>query len=299
MRIVAPGVRAIVVDRGRFGHLRDGVPPSGPADPFAFAAAQVLAGNDPGADAALEIVGSPFAFACTDRRLVAVAGRDVRLRGRDPLPGWTTVFARAGDELTVVMGERSRFAYLAVSGGIATPAVLGSRASYLPAGIGRALRAGDELPLGEARVDPSHAGRRIRELEYQDEEVRTITGPHAGRFTEEARNAFFSSTFVVAPQSDRMATRLEGQPVASDAREILTCGVVAGAVQIPRGGSPIVLLADHQTTGGYPVIATVIAADLGRLAQRLPGERLRFTRVERDRALAALRESRDSLVPSA
>jgi biotin-dependent carboxylase-like uncharacterized protein len=291
IRIEASGLLATVQDRGRLDHLREGVPPSGPADPVAFAAAQMLVGNDIEA-AAIEIVGGPFAFRCDDRRIVAVTGRDVALRGRDPVPGWTAAFARPGETFTVICGERSRFAYLAVSGGIATEPILGSRSAYLPAGLGRALRAGEVLPIGSARVDVELAGRFAVSPDYDTGQIRAITGPHAQRFTNEADSLFFSSEFRVEPASDRMGTRLSGPRIAAREGEILTIGVVAGAVQIPSGGAPIVLLADHQATGGYPVIATVISADLGLVAQRLPGERLGFTRVDRDLAVAALRDAR-------
>jgi biotin-dependent carboxylase-like uncharacterized protein len=291
IHIEATGLRATVQDRGRFGHLREGIPPSGPADPAAFAAAQALVGNDVDA-AAIEIVGDAFAFRCDDRRIVAVTGRDVALLGRDRVPGWTAAFARPGDTLTVVCGERSRFAYLAVSGGIATEPILGSRSVYLPAGLGRALRAGEVLPLGMTRVDVERAGRSAVSPDYDTGQIRAITGPYAQRFTDEADSLFFSSEFRVEPASDRMGTRLSGPRIAAREGEILTSGVVAGAVQIPSGGAPIVLLAEHQATGGYPVIATVISADLGLVAQRLPGEGLRFTRVDRDLAVAALRDAR-------
>ena len=294
IRIDAAGLRATVQDRGRFGHLREGVPPSGPADPAAFAAAQALVGNDVDA-AAIEIVGDGFAFRCDDRRIVAATGRDVALRGRDLVPGWTATFARPGETFTVLCGERSRFAYLAVSGGIATEPILGSRSAYLPAGLGRALRAGDVLPLGNARVDVERAGRFAVSPDYDTGQIRTITGPHAQRFTDEADSLFFSSEFRVEPASDRMGTRLSGPRISAREGEILTSGVVPGAVQIPSGGAPIVLLAEHQATGGYPVIATVISADLGLVAQRLPGEALRFSRVDRELAIAALRHARMAL----
>ena len=294
MRIDVTGLRATIQDRGRFGHLRDGVPPSGPADPSAFAAAQALVGNEAGA-AVIEIVGGPFSFRSDDPRIVAVTGRDVALRGRDLMPGWTAAFARPGETFTVLCGQRSRFVYLAVSGGIATETILGSRSAYLPAGIGRPLRAGEALPLVSAPVDAGRAGRSAAIPDYDTGQIRAITGPHAQRFTDEADSLFFSAEFRVEPASDRMGTRLSGPRIAAREGEILTCGVVAGAVQIPFGGAPIVLLAEHQATGGYPVIATVISADLGLVAQRLPGERLRFTRVGRDLAVAALRDARAGL----
>ena len=294
IHIDAVGLRATIQDRGRFGHLREGVPPSGPADPAAFAAAQALVGNELGA-AAIEIVGGAFAFRCDDARVVAVTGRDVALRGLDLVPGWTAAFARPGEAFTVVGGERSRFAYLAVSGGIATETILGSRSAYLPAGIGHALRPGEALPLGAGRLDADRAGRSALSPDYDTGQIRAITGPHAQRFTDEADSLFFRSEFRVEPASDRMGTRLSGSRIAAREGEILTCGVVAGAVQIPSGGAPIILLAEHQATGGYPVIATVISADLGLVAQRLPGERLRFARVDRDLAVAALRDERARL----
>jgi biotin-dependent carboxylase-like uncharacterized protein len=294
IRIEATGLRATVQDRGRFGHLREGVPPSGPADPTAFATAQALVGNDIDA-AAIEIVGDAFTFRCDDRRVVAVTGRDVALRGRDLMPGWTAAFARPGETFTVVCGERSRFAYLAVSGGIATETILGSRSAYLPAGLGRSLRAGDLLPLGMSGVDAARAGRFAVSPDYDTGQIRAITGPHAQRFTDEADLLFFSSEFRVEPASDRMGTRLRGPRIAAREGEILTSGVVAGAVQIPSGGAPIVLLAEHQATGGYPVIATVITADLGLVAQRRPGETLRFTKVDRELAVSALRDARANL----
>lgn len=282
IHVDAPGLRSTVQDAGRHAHLRAGVPHAGPADPVAFSAAQALVANAPG-DAALELVGLPFTFHCDDARLVAVTGREVSLRARDALPGWVSVFVRAGQTVTIVGTERTRFAYLAVSGGVATPSLLGSRSAYPPAGFGALLRAGDALPVGAARAGAPAAGRAIA-FAYEGT-VGAMAGPHADRFSDEALAAFFGSPFRVSPTSDRQGVRLEGPAVAPREGEILTCGVIAGAVQVPRGGQPIVLLADHQTTGGYPIVAAVAEADLGRVAQAAPGEELRFERLERDEAL--------------
>jgi 5-oxoprolinase (ATP-hydrolysing) subunit C len=293
IRISEAAVRSTVQDRGRFGHLRSGVPPAGAADPFALAAANALVGNADDA-AGIEIIGMTFRFSCDDARVVAVAGRDVSLVTRSRLSGWSSVFVRAGQTVTVHAGERTRFAYLAVSGGIATDPVLSSRATYLPAVLGAPLRAGDALPLGDADAGAEDAARRVEATAY-DGQVRAMAGPHSDRFDAETTRRFFSATFVGEPASDRQGTRLGGVPIAPRPGELLSCGVVAGAVQVPRGGAPIVLLADHQTTGGYPVIATVIAADLGKVAQSSPGESVRFYRVERDEALEALRAERRAL----
>ena len=118
--------------------------------------------------------------------------------------------------------------------------------------------------------------------------VRAIAGPHDGRFPAGSLERFFGSPFTVLPESDRMGVRLAGAVIGPAEGELLTCGVVAGAIQVPRGGAPIVLLADHQTTGGYPVIATVVDADLGTVAQAAPGESLRFERVTPEDAARSL-----------
>ena len=280
IHVLAAGLRATIQDRGRRGHAREGVPPAGPADPGAFDAALGLAGCDPG-DAAVEVVGLPFAFRCDDLRIVAATGREVRLRTRARMPGWTSVLARPGEEVIVEGSDRTRYAYVAVSGGIAVPPVLGSRSTYLLAALGpvpRALAIGDALPLGPSTAGPELAGRRLAPPSY-DGPARAVAGPHDARFSVAAMTAFFSAPFAVAPESDRMGVHLSGDVVRPPEEDLLSCGIVAGAVQIPRGGAPIVLLADHQTTGGYPIIATVVRADLGIVAQMSPGEYLRFLRV--------------------
>jgi antagonist of KipI len=280
MRITRPGLRATVQDRGRSGGARAGIPPSGPADPVALAAALRLVGCTADA-AAVEVIGLPFAFRCDDRRVVAATGRDVRVRTRGRMPGWTSVLARPGEEVVVEGSDRTRYAYVAVSGGLALRPVLGSRATYLPAALGaipRPLATGDELPLGPSDAGMEAAGRRT-EAPLYTRAVRAIAGPHDGRFPAGSVERFFSAGFTVLPESDRMGVRLGGAAIAAAVGELLTCGVVAGAVQVPRGGAPIVLLADHQTTGGYPIIATVIEADLGVVAQAAPGETLQFQRV--------------------
>lgn len=284
---------ATIQDGGRPAHQRDAVPVSGPADPFAFWAAQALTGNGE-TDAAVEVAGLPFVFRSDDARLIAVTGREVSVTVRDRVPSWTSVFVRAGERVRVDGTARTRYAYVAVSGGIASEIVLGSRSFYLRAGIGRPLQSGDSLRLGAPRRSALDAGDRVR-AEY-GEVVRAVPGPHAGRFDDATVARFFDEPFVVTAQGDRQGVRLEGPGIAPRSGEILTCGVVAGAVQVPRGGQPIVLLADHQTTGGYPVIATVCEADLGLVAQRAPGEPLRFYRVERDEALERRRALRRSLV---
>jgi biotin-dependent carboxylase-like uncharacterized protein len=292
IRIERAGFGSTVQDRGRHGHMREGVPVSGPADPFAFRAAQALVGNTP-ADAAIEAVGLPFSFRCENSRIVAVTGRDVSVTVRDSVPAWTSLFVRAGDLVTISGTARSRYTYVAVSGGITTAPMLGSRSAYPRAGLGAILRPGDTLALDDARRSAEDAGHSVPFV-YGDE-IAAIAGPHLQRFDEGTLARFFSATFSVSEQGDRQGARLDGPAVAPREGEILTCGVVAGAVQVPRGGQPIVLLADHQTTGGYPIIATVIGADIGLVAQRAPGETVSFYRLDREGALLRGRDRAGAL----
>lgn len=283
IHILEPGLRSTVQDAPRLAHLRTGLPAAGPADPLAARAARALAGDG----ALIEIVGLPFTFRCDDRRVVAVTGRDVALRTAARVPGWTAALVRAGEVVTVT--GRARYAYLAVSGGLDLAAVLGSRATYLPAAIGplpRPLRAGDALPLGPAPAPADRPGARLDPPAY-DGTVLAVPGPHRARFAQP--DALFTGSFAVAAESDRMGVRLDGPPLTWEGADLLTCGVAHGAVQVPRGGAPIVLGPDAQTTGGYPVIAVVAGVSLGSVAQALPGERLRFVAVRAGRAADALR----------
>jgi biotin-dependent carboxylase-like uncharacterized protein len=292
VRILEPGFRSTVQDAGRWGHLRSAVPAAGPADPLAFEAARLLVGNAPD-DAAIEIVGLPFRFVLDTPRLIAVAGPGVSVRSRGTVSGSTSVFVRAGEE--VAIEGTARFAYLAISGGITVPPVLGSRATYVPARLGpipRPLSSTDELPLGPARNGAESAGARLPSPERRDH-IRITRGPYADRSVQPS--ALTRGPYRVSERSDRMGVRLEGLPVETSGGEILSIGVLPGAVQIPRGGEPIVLLADHQTTGGYPVVACVIRADLGQVAQARPGEELSFVEVEVGAAVDALREERRRL----
>lgn len=286
LHIVEAGLRSTVQDDPRVAGARLGLPGAGPADPIAFGVARALVGERSGA--AIEIVGLPFTFRSDDRRLVAVTGRDVSVRTASRLPGWLAFVVRAGETATVI--GNARYAYLAVAGGLALEPVLGSCANYLPARVGplpRTLAAGDALPLGPVR-GLERAGGRARQPSY-DAPIAAIAGPHLSGFADGAERAFFGEDFTVATESDRMGVRLTGPELRWPGSDLLTCGVLPGAVQVPRGGSPIVLGPDAQTTGGYPVIAVIASASRGVVAQALPGERLRFVRVEAAGAALAWR----------
>lgn len=286
LEIIEPGFLSTVQDAGRWGWLRFGVPPSGPLDAAAFNAANALTGNAPHA-AGLEITWIGPTLRVTRDALIAVCGADFELWvGRLPVPTWHSVVMRAGQVLRFGERRSGARAYLAVDGGIALPPYLGSQATYLPGGFGglegRALRAGDQLPLHPGNGDPfARAGRawpRAQRPPYSAAPLlRVILGPQAEAFSETGIATLLNATYTLSPTSDRMGARLVGPAIAHAGETgIVSDGVIAGCIQAPPDGQPIIMLADHQTTGGYPKIATVIQADLPLLAQLMPGDRVRF-----------------------
>jgi antagonist of KipI len=296
-----PGPLTTVQDLGRFGHLRVGIPTSGPMDRDAFVLGNRLVGNPDGA-AGLECTLVGPRLELTDDRLVAVTGADVAptLNGA-AMPAWQAVAAKAGDVLRLGPARSGVRAYLAVAGGLATPMVLGSRATYVRGRLGglegRALRKGDRLPLGAAAPAPARRVRAERMPAYGAEiTVAVILGPQDDRFTAAGIDAFLSGPYELLPQSDRMGARLKG-PFIEHTRghDIVSDGVPMGGIQVIGEGQPIVLLADRQSAGGYTKIATVCSFDLGRIAQLKPGGRLTFRCVTVAQAHAMLRDSRRAL----
>lgn len=302
--ILRPGLLTTLQDAGRFGYQQVGVIVSGPMDARALRVANLLVGN-PGGAAALEItlLGPKIRFEAD--HLIALTGANLsaKLDGK-PVPLNRPVAVRRGCELAFGSARMGCRAYLAVSGGFEVPAVLGSQSTYLRASLGglegRALRAGDVLPA----PGPTPAGKRLHQqllghssgpdwaasTWYPDPQltpvpgsnpiIRAMRGPEYALFTEESQQAFWQKEFTVTPNSDRMGFRLAGPALQLQTeQEILSTAVTFGTVQVPAAGEPIVLMADHQTTGGYPRLAQVMTADLPRLAQVPPGGRLRFQEI--------------------
>ncbi len=300
IEILDGGFLTTVQDAGRRGWGRFGVPPSGPMDRLAFRAANLLVGNDPNA-AGLEIMLAGPVLRATCACLVAVCGAEFELwAGQLPVPMWHAVFVRAGQEFRFGQRRCGARAYLAVSGGIALPTFLGSQATCLSANLGglesRPLRGGDQLPLApQGKEVAARAGiawpRSARPAYAPNPTLRTVMGPQDDYFSPDSIQTFLNSSYQVTPASDRMGYRLAGPPIAHQERaDIVSDGVVAGSIQVPADRQPIVMMADHQTTGGYPKLATVIQADLPLLAQCLPGDQVRFCAVSVAQAQAIWRQ---------
>lgn len=289
LSIIDPGILTTIQDAGRWGYQAYGIPVSGAMDGLALSHANQLVGNAP--NAAVIEIRSPITLQTDDRHLIALTGGDATLFvDRRAMPTWTSIFVRAGSVIEIIPNRVSGWMYLAVRGGVDVPSVLGSRSTYVRGGFGgyegRALQAGDSLAIGESSGDVVVLAGRMasdkdRAFANRQSPIRVVLGMHANWFSSDAISTLTSSEFVLTDVADRMGYRLSG-PNLKRARqgELISCGVPLGAIQVPADGQPIVLMADHQTTGGYPIIATVIRADFSILVQRAPGERIRFQAIE-------------------
>ena len=284
-------------DGGRPGYRHLGVPLSGALDGGWLAIANALVGN-PSATVALEIRLRGPRLRATQPVTLALAGEfSARIEdaaGQSRAAGNWRSLALAENEILDTGFLKSGIGYLAVRGGFDLPAVLGSRSTYARAGFGgiegRAIKAGDSLKVGVGA--PPILLRLPRSPRQTDGPLRVIAGPQRDYFSDAAWATFLDAEFTVSRAADRMGLRLDG-PRLSHTRgsDIISDAVTPGAIQVPGDGRPIVLLADCQTVGGYPKIATVIAADLPRLGHALPGQTLRFVEFSLAQALAARREA--------
>jgi antagonist of KipI len=305
LRVEKPGLLTTIQDLGRPNAMPAGVPAGGAMDRFAHRAANLLAGNDEGA-ATLECTLSGPELVALRPCLVAITGADFNphVNGR-AVPMWTSVFMSEGDVLSFAGRRWGARSYIAVAGGIAGDRWLGSMSTNLlltRGGLqGRRLSAGDVISVAGLQAAPAISGRHLalHELpDYADHTLAAIGGPHVTRLGAEGRNALFGSAFQVSRDADRMGYRLEGPMLELSGDELLSFGLVFGAVQVPRSGHPILLMADHGTAGGYPVVATVAGAALPVAAQLMPGDELTFAEVAIEAALrmrAAQRVALDSL----
>jgi biotin-dependent carboxylase-like uncharacterized protein len=311
LKVVAPGLHDTVQDLGRFGHQALGVPVSGALDAFSLRLANRLVGNPEGASALEILYQGPTLEVMAEGVLLGLAGGDaeIELLGerRRPLGGWRSLVLRRGEVFRIGRLSTAACCYLAVAGGIAAPPCLGSASTFVRGGFGglggRALRAGDLVPLAE---DPLGEGAGLvlpaPPEPMGEQAIRIVLGPQDDHFAEAAVAALTGETYTVSKDADRMGMRLDGPRLAHrDGYNIVSDGIATGAIQVPGSGQPILLLADHQTTGGYPKIATVISADLPVVGRRRPGDAIRFTvvsalegerlRREQEAALAAIAEA--------
>jgi len=295
--VVKPGWFSTVQDGGRYGYQQYGVSVSGAMDRRSYILANRLVGNRDH-DAALELTIKGPELLFEQDSVVAVTGADLMpyVDGRD-IPLWTSLLVKAGGRLTFGTRRRGARCYMAIAGGVDVPMVLGSRSTHIASqtgGVkGRVLAQGDVLmgrmpsPHQRATIG-QHLPEPLRPSYSTDATLRIMSGPQRASFSEQALETLTTNAYRISSQSDRMGYRLEGPKIAHESRQQwISDGTVMGAVQVPADEQPILLMADRQTTGGYPKIAVVVSVDLHLAAQLLPGDTLALSMTTLPEAQAA------------
>ncbi|MEE6263858.1 5-oxoprolinase subunit C family protein [Plantactinospora sonchi] len=278
LEVIRPGALSTVQDLGRPGHAHLGVPRSGALDLPAHLLANRLVGNPPEA-ATIETTITGVSVLLRQAGTVAVTGAWAPVTVNGQPASWSAPLSvPAGARVDVATARRGVRSYLAFSGGIAVPPVLGSRATDLLSGLGPTpLAVGDRLPLGDPAGPPAPVDVAPTRTLPEELTLRILLGPRADWFTEEAPGILTTGRYVVSTASNRIGMRLDGPPLPRRiTSELRSEGVVLGAVQVPAAGTPVIFLADHPTMGGYPVIGVVHPDDLPRTAQAAPGTPVRF-----------------------
>jgi antagonist of KipI len=303
--VLHAGLLTTIQDLGRYGAQKYGVIVSGAMDSYSLRIANILVGNDEG-EGAIEVTLFGTSLQFEKDQLIAITGADLaaNLDG-EKAPMWRPVLVRKGSILTFKSGKKGARAYIAFAGGIAIPRAMGSKSTYLRAGIGgfqgRALQKGDTFDCGEMNAIGQSFFHQLKAMDehftwsvnykalinfQQTQTIRVLEGTEFNRFDEISKQSLFEKTYIVTTQADRMGYRLEGTAPLSltEQFELLSEGVTYGTIQVPSNGQPIILMVDRQTTGGYPKIGQVISADLPSLAQLQPMATIQFKKVTLEEA---------------
>ena len=294
LEIITGGALSLIQDSGRFGVMKDGFTQSGAMDRHSMKLANALLKNDLNAPV-IEMMMKGVTAWFIEETYFCVTGGEFRIKLNENEIKTNTVYrADKNDIITIGSAKSGLRCYLAVAGGFKVPLVMGSASTNLKIGIGgyegRKLKTYDTLETGAASPDIKE-GESVNGPVFGGEiTVGAVPGPQSDMFSDDELNKFFGEEYTATSEIDRMGIRLEGPALtAENGSDIISDGIVFGSVQIPNSGKPIILMADHQTTGGYAKIATVISADLPKLAQARPGDKIRFVKktVEEAEALAA------------
>jgi biotin-dependent carboxylase-like uncharacterized protein len=297
--VLHPGIYTTLQDLGRPGHMKFGIPASGVADRFSAQVGNLLVGNAPEA-AVLETALFRLELLALADLFIAVTGGDLSpVVNKEPLPMWQALSIKKGDRVAFRGRKKGFRAFLAVRGGFAGRKFLDSRSVFARGLMGNPLKKGEILEREKTAAKPPHLAPLQPDLipDFSGQNfLRVILGPQEDRFSAEGLKTFLSVQYTVSAQSDRMGYRLEGPKIEhTRGADIISEAIARGAIQVPGDGMPIIMLWDAQVSGGYTKIANVISADLDRLAQIMPGEKLRFAAVTLEEAHRALGEQRERL----
>lgn len=307
LEVQTPGLLTTVQDLGRWGYQGKGMPVAGAMDPQALQIGNILVGNDP-QEAALEITAmGPKLIVAEGEGLIALVGAELgfNINGVGA-PMWQSIKVKAGDEISVASPKgRGCRAYLCLSGGIDVPVVMGSKSTYLRAKVGglegRPLKAQDKLSTGPLKpltwqTADFQCPEHLRPDRSEDSPLRVVLGPQDDAFTEKGIRSFLESEYTITNEADRMGYRLEGPVIEhKSGADIISDAIPLGAIQVPGHGKPICMLADRQTTGGYTKIAVLCTPDIANLAQRMPGERVRFKSITLKESIAVVKVEREQI----
>lgn len=298
IRIIKPGLFTTIQDNGRIGFQRYGMPVAGAMDDFSFRVANILVGNDQ-YEAVLEATFMGPTIEIGFDGFIAITGANMspKLNGKD-IKMWRSIRVLKGDELTLSGASEGVRTYIAFGGGLAVPKIMNSKSTYVRGNLGgfkgRKLQEGDEIPVDISKskaepgkyISPGYIPRYSK-----SNVVRVVLGPQDDHFPPESIETFLNSEYKITAEADRMGYRLEGPKLTHvKGPDIISDGIVFGSVQVPGHGSPIVMMADRQTTGGYTKIATVIWADLPTMAQMGPGDTVCFQSVSIEEAQEILEQ---------
>lgn len=301
-KIINPGLLTTVQDLGRWGYQRYGMSVAGSMDHFATKVANYLVGNDEN-QAVLEttLMSPEIEFLCDEVISITGANMKPKING-EAVPMWTSLIVRANDKLSFSNATSGIRTYIAFSTGIDVPEIMNSKSTFLKGKIGgfkgRKLAKGDEIPL-KNKVIPdsgSYLPKKFDPEYKEDNTIRVVLGPQDDYFSKESIDTFLNSEYKITSEADRMGYRLDGAKIEHiEGADIISDGIVFGSVQVPGHGSPIIMMADRQTTGGYTKIATVITPDLSKLAQMKPGSKINFKKISIEESQEIYREYEEKI----
>jgi antagonist of KipI len=289
-KVVKPGLLTTVQDLGRYGYQQFGISPSGAMDSYSMQVANILVGNHPG-EAVLEAAFTGPVLEAINNLVIAICGGDFSPKvGHREVPLWKSFLMKKGETLSLGACKKGARAYIAIAGGIDVPVILNSKSTSLHGkfgGLGGRPLVINDLVYGVPVIrKPFKAMPREFIPNFNKEvTIRVILGPHEKRFSSESIEQFFSETFVVTTQSNRMGYQLKGPKLDHvQGSDIISDPIPLGGIQVPASGQPIILMADRQTTGGYTRIGTVISVDIPLLAQAVPDTNIHFVETSLEEA---------------
>jgi biotin-dependent carboxylase-like uncharacterized protein len=298
-KVINPGMHSLLQDKGRMGYHSLGITSGGAFDQYSFSWANRLCLNAENAGCIEILVGGLILEAQVSTQ-IAITGADMPIKINESIvKNWCTHNIQAGDKIAFGYATAGCRAYLAVAGGIQAPVIFNSLSTVVRESLGGLTKLGKPLEKGDIVPcsSSSHSTERTVPAKYHCEfdtdiaEIRMVTGYQYEQFSQQQISQFFATDYVISPNSDRMGYRLGGPAIEIPQCEMLSEGISLGAVQLPADGMPIILLCDRQTIGGYPKLGSVFSQDIARLAQMMPGKKLRFKPFSIDQAQQVLQES--------